>query len=329
MTTTASRTRKQTPAAGRKTAPRAKRAPTFEPVPYWAKLPHPMFFKEATSVAVDSRDRVYVFNRGQNPMIVFDRDGNFLDTWGAGKFNRPHGIYADAGDDLFLADDLDHTVRKVSRDGSKTRFVLGTSGKPAPWQGGGIFNRPTHIAISPVSGDVFITDGYGNSRVHRFTAKGRHVLSWGEPGDLPGQFSLPHNLTILPDGRVVVCDRENFRIQVFSEDGKYLDQWHMHRPIAIASDADYVYVGEAGAPPVQKGVPNLGLRVSVLDHSGALVTRFGNPQGGEGPDQFLAPHGIAIDSRGDVYIAEVSYTAFGSLQTPPREVTSLRKWRRA
>jgi hypothetical protein len=287
-----------------------------------------MFFKEATSVAVDSKDRVYVFNRGPNPVIVFDRSGNYLETWGAGKFNRPHGIHIDTNDDLFLADDLDHTVRKVSRDGSKSHFVLGTSGKPAPWQGGGIFNRPTHTAVSPVSGDLFISDGYGNSRVHRFTSKGRHVLSWGKPGELPGEFSLPHNLTVLPDGRVVVCDRENFRIQVFTEDGRFVEQWHMHRPMSIASDASYIYVGEGGAPPVQKGVPNLGQRVVVLDHSGRQVTRFGSPNAGEGPDQFLAPHGIAVDSRGDVYVAEVSYTAFGSQQTPPREVVSLRKWRR-
>ncbi|MBI4304933.1 MAG: peptidylglycine alpha-amidating monooxygenase [Chloroflexi bacterium] len=311
------------------TSPKAgTRAPRFEPVPFWAKIPHPMSFKEATSVGVDSQDRVYVFNRGPWSMMIFDRDGNYLSTWGQGQFQRPHGIYIDAKDDLFLADDLDHTVRKVSRDGQKTYFVLGTPGKPAPWQGGGIFNRPTHIAISPKSGDVFVTDGYGNSRVHRFTSSGKYVRSWGEPGDLPGQFSLPLNLTILPDGRVVVCDRENFRIQVFDEEGKFLEQWHMHRPIAITSDDRFIYVGEAGAPPVQKGVPNLGLRVSVLDHSGRLVTRFGNPQGGEGPDQFISPHGIALDSRGDIYVAEVSYTAFGSQQNPPREVASLKKWRR-
>jgi DNA-binding beta-propeller fold protein YncE len=327
--TTATRSTRKVSAGASTARPSGKATPVFEPVPFWAKLPHPMFFKEATSVAVDSKDRVYVFNRGQNPMIVFDRNGNFIETWGAGKFNRPHGIYVDANDDLFLADDLDHSVRKISRDGAKTHYVLGTPGKPAPWQAGGIFNRPTHTAVSPVSGDVFITDGYGNSRVHRFTAKGRHVMSWGQPGELPGEFSLPHNLTILPDGRVVVCDRENFRVQVFSEEGKFLDQWHMHRPMSIASDARFIYVGEGGAPPVQKGVPNLGQRVVVLDHSGKEVTRFGNAQSGEGPDQFLAPHGIAVDSHGDVYVAEVSYTAFGSLQNPPREVVSLRKWRRA
>jgi len=319
-----------TPAA-RKTTGGARRTsgkPGYEPVPFWAKLPHPMFFKEATSVAVDSKDRVYVFNRGANPVIVLDREGNFLETWGAGRFNRPHGIYIDAKDDLFLTDDLDHTVRKVSRDGTRTHFVLGTSGKPAQWQGGGIFNRPTHTAVSPVTGDIFISDGYGNSRVHRFTAQGRHVKSWGEPGDLPGHFSLPHNLTVLPDGRVVVCDRENFRVQVFNEDGRFVDQWHMHRPMSITSDSAFIYVGEGGAPPVQQGVPNLGQRVVVLDHSGQEVTRFGNKVAGEGFDQFLAPHGIAVDSHGDVYVAEVSFTAYGSTLTPPREVPSLRKWRR-
>lgn len=289
-----------------------------------------MSFKEATSVAVGADDRVYVFNRGANPMMVFDRDGNFLETWGKGQFQRPHGVYAAPDGNLFVIDDLDHCVKKTDVHG-KVLLTLGNPGQPAPWQGGGIFNRPTDAWISPVSGDTFVTDGYGNSRVHRFRPDGSHVLSWGEPGSGKGQFSLPHNLTILHDGRVVVCDRENFRLQVFDEDGKYIRQLHMHRPMAITSgrgEDRNIYVGEAGPPPVQAGVPRLGQRVVVLDEHLEEVTRFGNDLPGEGPDQFLAPHGIAVDSHGDVYVAEVSYTAYGSQQDPPREVISLRKWRR-
>lgn len=303
----------------------------YEPVIGWPKVPHPMAFKEATSVAVDDQDRVYIFNRGANPMMVFDRAGNFLETWGEGQYQRPHGVYAAPDGNLFLVDDLDHAAKKTTPKG-EVLMTLGTPGKPAEWQGGGIFNRPTDAWISPVSGDLFITDGYGNSRVHRFRADGSHVLSWGEPGTGPGQFSLPHNLTILRDGRVVVCDRENFRLQVFDEEGKYIQQVHMHRPMSITSgrgDDRSIYVGEGGPPPVQAGVPRLGQRVIVLDESFDEVTRFGNDLPGEGPDQFLAAHGIAVDSRGDVYIAEVSYTAYGSHLDPPREVVSLRKWQRA
>ncbi|MEX0762217.1 MAG: peptidyl-alpha-hydroxyglycine alpha-amidating lyase family protein [Dehalococcoidia bacterium] len=303
---------------------------TYEPVFGWAKVPHPMSFKEATSVAVDSRDKVYVFNRGKNPLMVFDRDGNFLETWGEGEFDRPHGITVDGDDNLWLVDDLGHFAQKRTTSG-KVLMTLGERGKPAPWQGGGIFNRPTHTAIHPTTGDVFITDGYGNSRVHKFDSSGKHIKSWGEPGSRHGQFSLPHNICMLGEDRVAVCDRENFRVQIFTTDGEVVDQWHSHRPIAIAAGkgADTnIYLGEAGAPPVQKGVRRLGLRVMVMDRDGNMLTHFGNELGGEGPDQFLAPHGIAIDSEGSVYIAEVSYTAYGSLQDPPREVASLRKWRR-
>jgi sugar lactone lactonase YvrE len=302
----------------------------FEPVFGWPSLPHPMAFKEATSVGVDSDDNVYVFSRGRWPLTVFDRDGNFKSTWGAGEFDRPHGIHIDGDDNLWLIDDRGHFVQKRDRKG-KVLLQLGERGKPAPWQGGRPFNRPTDVVTHPETGDIFVSDGYGNSAVHRFSAKGKHLKSWGTPGSLPGEFSLPHNLCLLGDDRIVVCDRENFRLQVFTLDGKFVDQWHMHRPIAICAgqggDAT-LYVGEAGAPPVQAGVPNLGLRIAVLDGDGKMVTAFGAGTSGEGPEQFMSPHGMAIDSQGSVYIAEVSYTAHGSHQNPPREVISLRKWKR-
>ena len=308
----------------------ATQTTVYEPVDGWPAIPHPMSFKEATSVAVDRQDRVYVFNRSDNPMMVFERDGSFLDTWGAGEFQRAHGVYVAPDGNLFLVDDLDHTVKKATTSG-EVLMMLGRPGYPAEWQGGGFFNRPTDAYISPVSGDLFVSDGYGNSRVHRFEPDGRHVLSWGEPGSGPGQFSLPHHLVVLRDGRVVVCDRENFRLQVFDEDGGFIRQVHMHRPMSIAAGTgadENIYVGEGGPPPVQAGVPRLGNRVVVLDSEFNEIMSFGNEAAGEGLDQFIAPHGIAVDSHGDVYVAEVSYTAYGSKLEPPREVVSLRKWRR-
>ena len=302
----------------------------YEPVPYWAKLPHPMFFKEATSVAVDSDDNVYVFNRGDHPVIVFDRDGNFIETWGAGEFVRPHGITIDGDDNLYLADDDAHMVEKRTKEG-KLIFRLGEKGKPAEWQQGDPFNRPTHVAINPATGDFFISDGYGNSRIHKYDSDGTYIKSWGEPGSLDGQFSLPHNIAMNGTDRVTLCDRENFRLQTFTTDGEYVGQTHLHRPMAITDgkgDDTNLYVAEAGPPPVQEGVSRLGRRVVVIDRDGNEITRFGNDLGGEGHDQFIAPHGISVDSEGSVYVAEVSYTAFGSLQDPVREVTSLRKWRR-
>jgi sugar lactone lactonase YvrE len=287
-----------------------------------------MSFKEATSVAVDSRDRVYVFNRGNWPVMIFDADGNFLETWGAGEFDRPHGIFIDGEDNLFMSDDDGHFVDKRTPSG-EVIFRLGERGRPAAWQEGAPFNRPTDIVVHPKSGDIFISDGYGNSRVHKFDSEGNHIKSWGDPGWMDGQFSLPHNICLLGDDKLIVADRENFRIQLFTLDGEYVGQKHMHRPIACGNSSTgdgLIFVAEAGAPAVQKGVRNLGNCVVVFDADLNEVDRFGGDLPGERHDQFIAPHGIATDSTGAVYIAEVSYTNTGSNLNPPREVASLRKW---
>ena len=130
----------------------------YEPVPGWPAIPHPMSFNEATSVAVDLQDQVYVFNRGDNSMMVFARDGTFLDTWGAGQFRRAHGVHSAPDGNLFLVDDLDHAVKKTTTTG-QVLMTLGNPGQAAEWQQGGIFNRPTDAWVSPVSGDVFVSDG--------------------------------------------------------------------------------------------------------------------------------------------------------------------------
>ena len=185
--------------------------------------------------------------------------------------------------------------------------------------------------MNPANGDIYVSDGYRNSRVHRFDSSGRLLQSWGEPGADPGQFSLPHNIAMFGDDGVIVADRENHRVQVFSLTGEFRAEWHVHHAVAVASGRDgdtSIYVAEQGPPPVQFGVPNLGHRVSVYDRSGRLQSRFGAALPGEGHDQFLWPHSIAVDSHGDVYVAEVSYTEVGSRLPIAREMTSLRKWRR-
>ncbi|MGE0601734.1 MAG: peptidyl-alpha-hydroxyglycine alpha-amidating lyase family protein [Dehalococcoidia bacterium] len=324
----------------------------YEPVPYWAKIPHGIWLQEATSVAVDSQDRIYVFNRGNMPVLVFDPEGNVVDMWGnddpgsgtrlisdaygnqmqswpGNRWLRAHSIRTDHQDNLWLVDVLGHTITKTDRSGNEL-MKLGT-GEASPAQGGAPFNRPTDVAVNPANGDIYVSDGYRNSRVHRFDAGGKLLQSWGESGSDPGQFSLPHNICMFGADGVIVADRENHRVQVFSLTGDFQAEWHVHHAVAVThgrAGDENIYVAEQGPPLVQFGVPNLGHRVSIYNRAGELQGRFGAPLPGERPNEFLWPHSIAVDSKGDVYVAEVSYTEVGSRLDPAREMASLRKWRK-
>ncbi len=324
----------------------------YEAVEGWAKIPHGLYLREATAVAVDGDDHVYIFSRGNMPVMVFDRDGNMIDCWGnddpytgtvdiidpygnpmvtwpGNRFMWAHAIRVDHEENLWLVDVVDNKIHKTTKSGREL-MVIGT-GAASEAQGGDPFNRPTDVTVDPVSGDVFISDGYKNSRVHRFDPKGNLKFSWGHSGSDDGEFSLPHGIAMFGEDGVIVCDRENHRVQTFSLDGEHRKTWHVHHAVAVwtgRGEDRGVYVAEQGPPPVQRGVANLGHRVSIYNLDGELLTRVGAPLPGEHPDQFLWPHAVAADSRGDIYVAEVSYVEVGRHESPPREMVSLRKWRR-
>ncbi|MCB1492199.1 MAG: hypothetical protein KDJ77_10450 [Rhodobiaceae bacterium] len=301
----------------------------------WAQVPPGMEWAEIGGIAIDDRDRIYVFARGPQPVMVFERDGSFVTSWGSDIFTHAHGIHFAPDGTLFLTDDFDHTVRQCTTDG-KVLMTLGVPGHATPFMAGEPFNRCTHTAHAP-NGDFYVSDGYNNARVHKYDPSGRHLLSWGKPGTEPGEFNVPHNITCDADGWVYVADRESHRVQVFDGNGRYETQWNnLHRPSGLympPGKCPICYIGECGpVMGVNRAWPNLGPRVSIVDHTGKLLARFGDPAGaGNGPGQFISPHGIAVDSHGDVYIGEVSATAWPQLkpdQPVPAPLHSLRKMTR-
>jgi len=296
----------------------------YELVDGWAKLPQDWSFLDVGGLTIDSQDRVYILNRSLHPVMVLDRSGNFLSSWGEGYFNRPHGSRFDQSNILYCTDDGNHTVSKFTADG-KLLQLIGQKNTPSDTgyvrqgelmdslrsikRGGPPFNRPTGVAFSS-TGEFYVSDGYGNARIHKFSPEGNLLFSWGEPGTGPGEFMLPHNVWVDKLDRVWVPDRENSRIQIFNANGKFLTQWtDITRPtdIFIDSNNDVVYVSE------------LAPGVSIFTFDGNLLARWGNERKNPVTDLFIAPHAITLDSEGSIYVGEVAMTAAG-VDRGPRTV---------
>ena len=285
---------------------------TYQLVDNWAKLAEGESFFDVGGICIDKEDRVFVLNRSAHPVMVFDRGGNLLMSWGEGGFNRPHGCCISPNGTIYCTDDKHHTITEYTPEGKLLR-TLGTKNKPSDTgyreapdvfemiasikHGGPPFNRPTGVAVSP-SGDIYIADGYGNARVHKFSPDGTLLLSWGEPGPAPGQFRLPHSIRVDRQNRVWLVDRENSRIQIFNDKGKFLTQWtDLLRPTDVfIDDEDTVYISE------------LCKRISIFTIDGKLLSRWGNEKHDVNDPLFIAPHAIAVDSNGDIYVGEVSMT---------------------
>ena len=268
---------------------------TYSVIQDWAKLPPGETFAMVSAVATDAQDRVYGFQRKEPPIVVFDRNGNFLSSWGNGAFLFAHGIFI-ANDTVYLTDRDSSVCLMYTLDGKPIQ-MLGRHGvhsdtgceKPGDLvpRAAGPFNYPSELVPAP-SGDLYVSDGYRNARVHRFTWDGQLKKSWGEPGKTaPGQFHLPHSLIVAHE-KVYVCDRENHRIQVFDMDGKFLELWtDIQRPMDISVDRDGMLVVSEGS------VNNSSARISILDTAGKVLSRFDC----RGPG-----HGSWVDSRGDIYV---------------------------
>jgi DNA-binding beta-propeller fold protein YncE len=261
----------------------------YRSVPDWARIPAGLTLGPVSAVATDAADQVYVCHRGPRPVLVFDREGKFLRSWGDDVLKTPHGLRVDREGHVWVTDIGFHQVMKFDATG-KLLLSLGRKGEAGdrPDQ----FDRPTDVAVTP-SGDFYISDGYGNSRVLKFSKEGKLLKQWGKRGTGPGEFNLPHAVCLDARGRVIVADRENNRIQVFDAEGTFLAQWKSGvAPFGLFLAGDRMFVADGRAH-----------WVAVLDADGKVLGRWGEK--GAGPGQLNLPHMLCVDSRGAVYVAEV------------------------
>ncbi len=266
----------------------------YQPVPNFLQIPDSLKLGPCSAVAIDSKGQIYLFHRGDQPICCFSSSGKFIRSWGDGLIGSAHGLRIDRDDNVWATDIEHHMVFKFNSEG-KLLMALGTSGKPGT--AGNQFDKPTDVAFGP-RGEFFIADGYGNTRVMKFTANGQLVKMWGEPGKGPGQFDLPHSIIVDAKNRVIVGDRENDRIQAFDLDGNRLAIWNGIAPYGLALDrSDRLFVADGRANQLIR-----------LDSQGKVDLRWGKK--GERAGEFNLPHMLVIDHDGNVYVAEVGGKRF-------------------
>ena len=312
----------------------------------WEKCPEGEEYahQDVAAVACDSCDRVYLHTRKRDQVLVYDEDGNFLSRWGDGVFNRAHGLTIH-NDLVYATDDQDSVVRVFDLEGNFKRMLgqprmvsdtgYGFKRKPEIHHNEfveramGPFNCCCNVAVA-ANGDLFVPDGYGNARIHHFDERGNLLNSWGEVGTGPGQLHLPHGIALDKDENVIVCDRETDRLQFFDRQGVYLTEWtDVLRPTDVTLDKDgLIYVSELWRPmepgqgSFRHGFADRDLpgRVTVFHPDGSTAARWGaDSKNRSALGNFIAPHGLALYSKGSLYVAEVSGSFGGFFKRMPME----------
>ncbi|MCB1243354.1 MAG: peptidyl-alpha-hydroxyglycine alpha-amidating lyase family protein [Verrucomicrobiales bacterium] len=285
-------------------------------VPGWPMLPQELVLGQCVGVGVDAANRVFVFHRSgrkwsqpfpEAPIAaatvsVFDgNSGALLQAWGAGRFLMPHGLTIDPHGNVWLTDVALQQVFQFTPEG-KLLLTLGEA--RVPGTDASHFNLPTDVAVL-ADGSCYVSDGYRNTRVVKFSAGGRYEFEWGTKGGEPGQFVLPHGITLDAQGRVYVCDRTNSRIQIFDGKGAFLQQWkgpQIGRPYGIGTGPEGHLFLVDGGDPAQK-IEERG-KIVELDRMGTVIDCFSGP--GLTPGRIQLGHDLAVGPDGAVYVAEAT-----------------------
>lgn len=283
--------------------------------PSWPERPPNLPWGDVPGIAVDRQDQVWIFTRTNPPVQVFSAEGRFVRAWGQGIVSNAHHLKIDREGNVWLSDVGWHIVRKCTPEG-KVLLTIGTLGQKG--EGPNLLNLPTDMAVAP-NGDIFITDGYGNNRVAQFNREGKFIRSWGTLGTGPEQFSIPHAIALDSRGRLYVADRNNVRVQVYSQRGRLLDSW---RDVVVPwgfwiTDRDEIWVCGSSPMPWRRdpnyptaplGCPPKDQVFMKFNPEGKLLQLWTVPKaqdGHEQPGECNWLHAVAVDSRGNIYAGDI------------------------
>jgi peptidylamidoglycolate lyase len=261
---------------------------SFQVVHGWPQMPEGRILGQATGVDVDPRGNVFVFHRA----------GRMWSVDPAILFVMPHGLTIDQQGNVWVTDVLLHQVFKFSPSGE---LLLALGHARVPGADRSHFNLPTDVAVLP-DGSFYVSDGYGNARVVKFSATGEYQFEWGRRGAGPGEFDLPHAIDVDAGGRVYVADRSNARVQVFDHAGNFLAQWRgaeLGRPYSVAISGDRAVVVDGGDQP-EIGPDRAG--AAEVDLNGRLLSRFGRFGNYDG--QFRLAHDVAVARDGSIFVVD-------------------------
>ncbi|MCM5663182.1 peptidyl-alpha-hydroxyglycine alpha-amidating lyase family protein [Galbibacter mesophilus] len=286
----------------------------YELVENWPKFPKGFSIGQPSGLGMDSQGNLIVFHRANavagdttlnkiqvNTLLKINAEtGEVIKEWGANLFCWPHGLTVDKDDNIWITDVLLHQVFKFDAEGNLL-FTLGEEGIPGADKNH--FNKPTDVAIAE-DGSFYVGDGYGNSRIVKFSAAGDYIFEWGEKGTGKGQFNTPHSLDIDKDGNVVVADRDNFRIQIFSAEGKFLEEKRNLDDAQVhAVNVDQNNNALFSVDYLKKGSQIFGSNINKFNNELKIDHQWGRDGDYNGP--VCRYHDIEIGSDGAIYVVDL------------------------
>ncbi len=259
----------------------------YNHVANWLKLPADFAKLKPSDICIDSKGNIYILDRGVDAVpsiICVNEAGEFLFQWKEAAFGLPHFIHCDKDDNFWVSDTKNHQLYKLNQSGEIV-FTIGEKGVPGNDKTH--FNKPTDIDFLDDDSHL-ISDGYGNQRVMKLNTNFEYMEEWGVKGTNPGEFVLPHALTLGSDNRIYVADRDAWRVQIFNKQGKVLEVWpHIGRIFDLAETPDKHFVcldGETG-------------RITKVNNKGDVIGFIGNG------DLLVGAHGMAVTADGSIIVA--------------------------